>query len=607
LLQVHETCNHNLKQRQADSLQQKQLTQQRDNIQGLEQENRKIQHHVEKLDDAARQLSKELELENGKRTDFQANSGILEANLAGLRDNVRRSGGSQAAAGLLDVIKELESQCQTRQDRISKQNTVRKRQIGDINTIIDKLESHGSNSLYQPSNRDIENDIYHTLKKLGTISEPFDTSSIKDLQSERERLADSERRLRTQLEQTSSRERSLAEQLHEAKGVKQQAETLNQSLDSASLKVQRLENEVDKCRREAEEADDQLRYLNERKHDVEQNLSDLRREHGELKIAKAETDMEYESIKVEAKNLRENLEEELEARNKVEDAYENLNRELKDAKVDAIDLEKRYRNEKTDLQKNLNGSVENRVKLEGKIKNLEASLGKVNKDNSETSANFDAERDELNWTIKLLQRQAGDNQKESTHYAELKRQSDQMLVKATDRQRELSQELNSALEFNRELENQVQELLAKSRDEDMNKNEFYLEREQYERVKDELEMQRRATEKLLSEKDKLARESEEFGRLKEEYLKARTENSGVSDELDDACRRGDKFERMYKEQKMKADQLESSLTRSQDQERKIYERLRKERKHQQKLWADMIEAETPMSLKSGKNGLTVEN
>ena len=91
------------------------------------------------------------------------------------------------------------------------------------------------------------------------------------------------------------------------------------------------------------------------------------------------------------------------------------------------------------------------------------------------------------------------------------------------------------------------------------------------------------------------------------YLKARTENSGVSDELDDACRRGDKYERLYKEQKMKADQLESRLTRSQDQERKIYERLRKERKHQQKLWADMIEAETPMSLKSGKNVLTVEN
>ena len=78
LLQVLETCNHNLKQRQADSLQQKQLTQQRDNIQTLEQENRKIQHHVEKLDDAARQLSKELELENGKRVDFQSNSGILE-------------------------------------------------------------------------------------------------------------------------------------------------------------------------------------------------------------------------------------------------------------------------------------------------------------------------------------------------------------------------------------------------------------------------------------------------------------------------------------------------------------------------------------------------
>ena len=227
--------------------------------------------------------------------------------------------------------------------------------------------------------------------------------------------------------------------------------------------------------------------------------------------------MEYENIKTEARSLKENLEEEMEARNKVEDAYENLNRELKDAKVDAIDLEKRYRNEKTDLQKNLNGSVANRDKLAGKIKELEASLEKVNKDNSETSANFDAERDELNWTIKLLQRQAGDNQKESTHYAELKRQSDAMLVKATDRQRELSQELNSALEFNRELENKVQELLAKSREEEMSKNEFYLEREQYERVKDELEMQRRATEKLLSEKDKLASENEEFGRLKEEY------------------------------------------------------------------------------------------
>ena len=98
------------------------------------------------------------------------------------------------------------------------------------------------------------------MKKLGTISEPFDTGSIKELQSERERLADSEQRLRAQLEQTSSRERLLTEQLHETKAVKQKADSLNQSLDSASLKVQRLENEVEKCRREAEEADDQLRY-----------------------------------------------------------------------------------------------------------------------------------------------------------------------------------------------------------------------------------------------------------------------------------------------------------------------------------------------------------
>merc|ERR1712046_505129 len=116
--------------------------------------------------------------------------------------------------------------------------------------------------------------------------------------------------------------------------------------------------------------------------------------------------MEYENVKREAENLKANLEEELQVRNRVEDAYDNLNKELKEAKVDAIDLEKRYRKEKNDLQRNLNDSAENRVRLESKIKDLEEKVSKLNKENSENSANFDAERDELNWTIKLLQRQA---------------------------------------------------------------------------------------------------------------------------------------------------------------------------------------------------------
>ena len=89
-------------------------------------------------------------------------------------------------------------------------------------------------------------------------------------------------------------------------------------------------------------------------------------------------------------------------------------------------------------------------------------------------------------------------------------------------------------------------------------------------------------------------------------MKTRNENSSYSEELDEAIRRGDKYERLYKEQKIKAEQLETSLTRSQDQERKIYERLRKERKHQQKLWADMIEAETPKNLKN-LDSLIVQN
>ena len=79
------------------------------------------------------------------------------------------------------------------------------------------------------------------------------------------------------------REFKLKSDLEQALSKKHESVSLTASLTNKQAEIDRLENEVKKCRDEAVEHDDQLRFLSERKSVVEKSLEDLHNQHQQLK------------------------------------------------------------------------------------------------------------------------------------------------------------------------------------------------------------------------------------------------------------------------------------------------------------------------------------
>ena len=88
---------------------------------------------------------------------------------------------------------------------------------------------------------------------------------------------------------------------------------------------------------------------------------------------------------------------------------------------------------------------------------------------------------------------------------------------------------------------------------------------------------------------RLALESSELEQLKMQLKMLQSRNEELSNENDQLSTNLDRTSRALKEEKLCNDALSNSLKRSQDQERKIYERLRLEKRHQQGLWQEIIE------------------
>ena len=162
----------------------------------------------------------------------------------------------------------------------------------------------------------------------------------------------------------------------------------------------------------------------------------------------------------------------------MERAYERLNEELKEAKDTVFRLEASNRSEKKNFEGSMTSHLNEQRKIEKIVADLKSELSDQDKKYSEQQLTFDVERDELNWTIKLLRKQAEDNQKEASHFAQLKKQSDQLLVKAVDRQREYNKELNAQIEINKSLENELADMKFMLSKLELLKDERHLEREQ---------------------------------------------------------------------------------------------------------------------------------
>lgn len=96
--------------------------------------------------------------------------------------------------------------------------------------------------------------------------------------------------------------------------------------------------------------------------------------------------------------------------------------------------------------------------------------------------------------------------------------------------------------------------------------------------------------KILFPSTELDRTRNELANLKEKY-------ETLLSESDHNQSNSDKYERLYKDEKANNEQLTRALERSQIQEKKIYDRLRKEKRHQQKLWAEMIQNDIPVEIR----------
>ena len=97
-----------------------------------------------------------------------------------------------------------------------------------------------------------------------------------------------------------------------------------------------------------------------------------------------------------------------------------------------------------------------------KISTLEHELSQTNLKYKQKFSDFNIERDELNFTIKLLKKQCEDNRKELSLYSNLKRQSDRKYVDSLGKQKEFNRELGRCKDENRKLKDEVERLKRKS-------------------------------------------------------------------------------------------------------------------------------------------------
>lgn len=426
----NQKCNYQLHQEDF----QKKVEVQNNEQDKLNKKNKKLEDRLTKLDAIAERLISSWKNDNSLREKYLNNSQILSSKVKDLNHLLHSI---QGEAQFEEVMNELNRQTGDRELALNRANLVKESNISDVNIAINTLEMATANPEL------LENALYDTLKKVGKINDQLPVSDNQVEGSslisteERNRLLDNDRALRQKLKMYQDTTKELEKDLNEAYIYENEAKQYQKDIQDLNLKIKQLNEEIARYKIEAEEMDDNIRYMKDEKKLLERNLDNQNERNNTLLTEIDVSNDTISNLKQNYEKLKYEFEQKVDEKLKLEREHSILKSDYSQVQKSSKNSEEKLKTEYAELQNNLLAESNGKKDLEKEISELNAEINELNNTIHGNDQKFNVERDELNWTIKLLKKQAEENQREASHYADLKRQSDQQVVKAIDKQREL--------------------------------------------------------------------------------------------------------------------------------------------------------------------------